>query len=456
MAMAAIAFQPSCGPSSFESQQTQLKSGDLDDAAMGTSESENSTESLRDGSNGSEVDQASDGPRAPVVGAPPDRADSEEQHGEPQAPVDVETQKSGVKLYAASALDLNKQLAVAKAGDEVVVSDGTYQNFEINIKISGESLERPIFVSAQTPGKVVLKGRSQFVISGSYVVLKGFRFTDIGMSKESQAIVIFRGHHNRVQSFQFENIFRSAGAEGNADISVVDFDGNLADDNRLHDSTFKGIKSKCIRISANSVDKPERNRIDHNRFSGFWVPSGALLNGWELIQVGLGQPSRNHSLKTLIEYNEFYDGVADPELISVKSSDNIIRNNLFQDVPRNNITLRQGRNNLIENNRFIRTSGIEVFGTGHVIAGNSFASGEGIKLMAGDSLQAGGYYGSSEIGIPVSKDTVSESRIYPAASYTKVLNNSFEKVGKPLEIDMDRGWNTPQNPAQLGIENLID
>ncbi len=365
---------------------------------------------------------------------------------------------TGTSTKVSSLAQLQSTLNSISGGDQIVLANGTYNNFKLNVSKSGISLSRPIILKAETAGGVILTGASQIQLSGNFIFVSGFKFKDLQISTPSMVPLLFTGANNRAHQFTFLNLARSSSAMNNSNIAVVDFLGPNSHNNRLDSSLFEGIRAKGIRVAANAKDKPSRNRIDHNLFKGFWAPSSnsPLLNGWEVIQVGLGQPSRNHNLQTMIDENTFVGGNADPELISLKSSGTTIHNNIFKSMPRNNICARQGKNNILTGNTFSSTNGLEIFGTGHYIANNRFEAGAGIKLMAGDALQAGTYLDKSAAGISENQDTVSESRIFPAASYVDVLNNQFAPgISNSIREGVDMGWNTPGSGTHNGSANRI-
>lgn len=75
------------------------------------------------------------------------------------------------------------------------------------------------------------------------------------------------------------------------------------------------------------------------------------------------------------------------EVVSIKSSDNIIRNNVFLEC-RGILALRHGNRNLVEGNAFIGnglpcTGGVRVVNEGHIIKGNLFYGLKGDRFFCG-------------------------------------------------------------------------
>ncbi|RYG56798.1 MAG: hypothetical protein EON56_03535 [Alphaproteobacteria bacterium] len=85
----------------------------------------------------------------------------------------------------------------------------------------------------------------------------------------------------------------------------------------------------------------------------FYNNGPRLENEKEAIRIGNSQLSQS-SGNTTVEFNLFEECDGDPEIVSVKSCDNIIRHNTFN---RNygSLTLRQGNRNIAEGNYFLRS-----------------------------------------------------------------------------------------------------
>ena len=60
----------------------------------------------------------------------------------------------------------------AKAGDIIVIKNGTYKDIEIVFKGDGTEKE-PIILKAETAGKVFIEGVSSLEISGNYLQVSG-------------------------------------------------------------------------------------------------------------------------------------------------------------------------------------------------------------------------------------------------------------------------------------------
>jgi len=62
-------------------------------------------------------------------------------------------------------------------GDELVLANGTWRDFEILFQGSGTETA-PITLAAETSGQVIISGRSNLRIAGEHLIVKGLTFTD--------------------------------------------------------------------------------------------------------------------------------------------------------------------------------------------------------------------------------------------------------------------------------------
>jgi poly(beta-D-mannuronate) lyase len=58
----------------------------------------------------------------------------------------------------------------ARPGDTIMLADGVWRDFEIVFAGNGDP-KRPITLTAQTPGMVILSGKSNLRIAGSHLVV---------------------------------------------------------------------------------------------------------------------------------------------------------------------------------------------------------------------------------------------------------------------------------------------
>jgi hypothetical protein len=129
-------------------------------------------------------------------------------------------------------------------------------------------------------------------------------------------------------------------------------------------------------------------RIDHNHFHDVHYGGG---NGWETIRAGYSHVAPSKGYIT-IEYNLFSHSDGDPETVSVKSSDAIVRYNTIRDT-NGQICLRHGNRTQVYGNFLLNSGGgnggsggnIRIYGADHKIFNNYIAGNGGITLGAGSN-----------------------------------------------------------------------
>jgi hypothetical protein len=128
------------------------------------------------------------------------------------------------------------------------------------------------------------------------------------------------------------------------------------------------------------------NRVDHNYMHDINNSGG---NNWEAMRIGRSWQAPTKGFNT-IEHNFLKGASGDPETISVKSSDNIIRYNTMR-ATSGEICLRHGNRSQVYGNYIIAdgnggSRGIRVYGADHRIYNNYIAAAQtGIWLDAGSA-----------------------------------------------------------------------
>jgi poly(beta-D-mannuronate) lyase len=110
--------------------------------------------------------------------------------------------------------------------------------------------------------------------------------------------------------------------------------------------------------------------------------------------VRIGDSGFQHlDAKTVVEDNRFEDCRGDAEVVSNKSSANVIRGNIFTGCDGGAIVLRHGDRCLVEGNRIdgqgrAKSGGIRIHGEGHIVRGNLIerTGAFAIALPAGNSV----------------------------------------------------------------------
>jgi poly(beta-D-mannuronate) lyase len=283
-----------------------------------------------------------------------------------------------VTYTVSSISELHKTSRLLQPGDTIVLANGTYENQSIVIKATGTA-ENPIVITAETQGKVYIEGRSTLRLGGEFVIFSGFVFRN-GYAKD---VIQFR-----TKTGELANNCRLTNC-------VIDGYNNPDDkekerwvllygkNNRIDHCTFINKQNEGVLMAVVLEEKKndENSRlansenyhqIDHN-FFGERPKLKYVDNGGEIIRIGDSNTSLLAS-KTIVENNVFEHCDGEVEIISVKSCENILRNNYFYESA-GALVLRHGNKNLVEGNVFIgnmkkNSAGIRVINADHIVRNN--------------------------------------------------------------------------------------
>lgn len=276
-----------------------------------------------------------------------------------------------------------------KPGDNVILANGVWANFEILFQ--GEGTEkRPISLEAEEKGKVIISGQSNLRLHGEHLRVAGLVFKD-GYTPTS-AVISFRSdkesfaNHSRVTEVVIDNFSNPERFENDSWVMMYG-KHNRFDHSHLEGKSNKGV---TMAVRMNSPESQENHhRIDHNYFG----PRAILgSNGGETLRIGTSHHSLNNSY-TKVENNYFDRCDGELEVISNKSGFNEFRGNVFFE-SRGTMTLRHGNDNLMENNVFIgngvdHTGGLRLINKRQTIRNNyleglaGYRFGGGLVIMNG-------------------------------------------------------------------------
>ncbi|HNP66031.1 MAG TPA: polysaccharide lyase 6 family protein, partial [Woeseiaceae bacterium] len=257
-----------------------------------------------------------------------------------------------------------------RAGDTIVLANGEWHDFEVLLTGSGTS-DKPITLTVETRGQVILTGRSNLRLSGEHLLVSGLIFRD-GYSPTSTVISFRRtkgeyANNSRVTEVVIDHFNNPERFEPDTWVMMYG-KNNRFDHNHLEGKSNQGV---TMAVRLDSVESQENHhRIDHNYFG----PRPILgSNGGETLRIGTSHYSLTDSY-TLVENNYFDRCNGEVEIISSKSGKNIFRGNLFNE-SRGTLTLRHGNGNVVENNVFLgnrvdHTGGIRVINKNQTIRNN--------------------------------------------------------------------------------------
>ncbi len=295
--------------------------------------------------------------------------------------------------------DFLLKASVLKAGETLVIPDGTYADCLLKIKGKGTK-ENKITVKAETPGKVILTKGSQIEVDGEYIEVSGIKLLDGGIPQDKGHAITVLGKYNRI-----------------TDCAIVDF--NLNNKGKQWVSLFgqfhrfdhnwlegKTTVDPTLQIEVDEKEAPQ-DLIDHNYFGHRnELPDGA--NGGETMRIGYSGQAY-FSAKCRVVSNLFEACNGEIEIISVKSCDNQIAFNTFLKCA-GAITLRHGTGSTVEGNFILAqgtkdSGGVRVIGANHLIKNNliyqcAARMGGAINLTASQvDFKPSGYWTVSNVTI---------------------------------------------------------
>jgi poly(beta-D-mannuronate) lyase len=169
-------------------------------------------------------------------------------------------------------------------GDEIVITDGVYADWDLRVPASGRP-DAPLTVRPESVNGVVLGGVSRIVVTGAHVRVSGLRVEHVSVAP----IIALRGGNGRVTDCHFV----SSGAAENHSRHLVRAESN---DNRVDHNEFTDCLSKCGGIWG----APRRNRFDHNVFRDL-----RRFGQEEVEALQIGQTNPEVVTHTVVEHNLF-------------------------------------------------------------------------------------------------------------------------------------------------------
>ncbi|MBR1879017.1 MAG: polysaccharide lyase 6 family protein [Paludibacteraceae bacterium] len=384
---------------------------------------------------------------------------------------------SAATQYCTQAKQVIQQLPAALPGDTFVLADGAYALSWLKLSCAGEE-GHPIVLKAEHPLGARVTGTGCVTLNGaSWMVFDGI---DFDMSATSSIMKFQGAHHIRVTGCRFT---MSMDKEGQTSkwILIGDIWENTTCNsgyNRFDHNIFENKQDggPLFVIDGSHGGTPHisvHDTIDHNTFRNVGPRAS---NEKETIRIGVSDLT-TQSAWTVVENNVFEDCDGDPEIVSVKSCDNVIRNNIFRRCL-GTLCLRQGFRNTAENNSFygegktaeyedktIGCGGIRVYGKDHIIRGNHMEglTGDtwdaGLTITNGDATNSSTNYSAHFLPENV---LITGNTLIDCASGMEVgFTNSGKYSKKPVNCVVSGNlfvrspitFHTQMNDSQVRLEN---
>lgn len=368
----------------------------------------------------------------------------------------LDTSVVSVTHLVSTATQFKTALSIMNPGDTILVADGIYNLGGVKVIRGGSSL-KPVVVKSKNLHGAVITGKSTFTLSGqSHVVYEGFDFDlePVSTIFKMEGCSYVRITRNR---FRMQRLSESQSSKW---ITIGDVWENPvcnSHHNRIDHNLFEGKydSGAWVVIDGSHGDVPDisrYDRIDHNIFR---TNTPRVANEKETIRMGVSDLS-NLDAFTVVESNLFEDCDGDPEIVSVKSNSNIVRNNTFRRCL-GTLSLRQGNNSLVEGNFFfgegktaiyesqiIGCGGVRVYGMNHRVVNNYFEGLTGSKWDAACTLTNGDVTNSSA---NLSSHFLPENVVFAF--------NTFVGNESNVEIGFDNGGKYGKAPKNCRFDNNI-
>ena len=264
----------------------------------------------------------------------------------------------------------NKAVATVKPGGEIVLANGTWTDVELIFKAKGLP-NKHIELKAETPGKVIITGRSNLAFSGEYIDISGLVFKD-GYTPTGE-VISFKTSNNdlannsRITNTVIDNF--STIDRPMSDLWVAMYGkNNRFDHNTLINKRNRGV-TLAVRMNTEASRK-NNHIIEYNYFGPRQILGS---NGGETLRIGTSHFSREYS-NTIARYNYFDRTNGEHEIISNKSSGNSLINNVFFET-QGTLTMRHGHFTKVEGNYFLgnrkpNTGGIRIINESQSVSNN--------------------------------------------------------------------------------------
>ncbi|MDB2606595.1 DUF4957 domain-containing protein [Zobellia sp.] len=286
------------------------------------------------------------------------------------------------KQMVKNVTEFNYALEKVQPGDSIVLANGSWLNAELLFEAHGTA-DKPITLTVEEKGKVILEGLSNLRIAGEHLIIKGLVFKN-GYTPTT-AVISFRKNREelanncRLTECVIDNY-------NNPQRELQDYWVTLfGKNNRIDHNHIVGKKNLGVTmtVALDTKGSVENNhKIDHNYF-GHRPTYGN--NGGETLRVGTSHHALENS-KTLVESNYFDRTNGEHEIISNKSCQNTYKYNTFYECT-GTLTMRHGNETLVDGNVFIgngkpSTGGVRVINESQTVINNYHIGLKGYRFRS--------------------------------------------------------------------------
>lgn len=336
--------------------------------------------------------------------------------------------------------EYDRVIPLLQPGDSVVLCAGVWKDAVLKFYAAGTP-EKPISLCAERPGTMSLEGKSELKLAGCYLNVSGLVFRN-GWAGSS-VVIEFRipGQGVAEHCTLSECVIDSYNKPENKREQWIQVYGryNTVERCWLAGKTNPGM---TLAVRLDNQDKGDYGHCIRRNYFGVRPP--VHQNGGETIQIGLAEVAEQNC-RTVIEENYFEHCDGEIEIISVKSSENVIANNVFFECV-GMLTLRHGHRNRVYGNLFIGnglqgTGGVRVINYGQEIFNNFF-----YRLRGQGTASALTVLNGIPQALPKEYMQVRDARIY---------NNTFYECATPWHLCFGSSETRSLCPANTFIVNNL-
>lgn len=340
--------------------------------------------------------------------------------------------------------DFKDAASALKAGDEIILANGSYNAESIKLDGVAGTIENPVIIRAQEVGKVILNDEAFFDLRhSSYVTIEGFVFK---LFEKSTTFKIQTCNNIRITQNVFdgsnEPSLNDDGDDRNSSVwisiqSLWDDATGLSHHNRIDHNVFLNKHTLGNMIKIDGTDEKYVSQYDVIEYNHFKNMGPRAENEMEVIRIGWSAMSESDGYTT-VSNNLFEACNGDPEIISVKCNKNTISHNTFRRC-QGTLSLRHGNESLVEGNFFFGegaegTGGVRIYGSDHKIINNYFHGLTGTKWDAPITLTEGdAEAGSSGLSkhFRIERAIIANNTIVNCDYGIEVGYNNVDKYSKP-------------------------
>ncbi|WP_339614982.1 discoidin domain-containing protein [uncultured Gilvimarinus sp.] len=358
--------------------------------------------------------------------------------------------EGGGNTYTASPDDVADVLAGASGGDEIIVTGSG----EMSLK--NLSFNSPVLIRAASIGGTTLTNAT--IDNSNNIIVQGFVF---GPNDESTYLKIVNSTNIQVlrNTFDHTDVMNSQTAivttQASEYISIGynEFRGK----NQMFTSEGYKLTGSYIKTQFDDPLMTKHLHVYRNHFKDIYpyVPDGTTPTGdsdREVMAMGIAD-SQDVVTNNVVEYNLFENCDGENEIITVKTSNNKFRYNIFKN-SMGSLSFRLGSDNEAYGNYFYgegasanwdddnyQTGGIRVYGSGHLIYDNYMEGLTGISWRRPILIDSGDTSDSTGAD---SHETPSNLSVYD--------NTIVDSVGGGIHIGSDNYGNMPYN---ISVDNNL-